>query len=211
MTELFWSFVPWLVFLLATRITSFTAAVTLGMVAAIIVVSRAIGRHRLHLLDIASVLYFLGLGLTLAVVQPGHLNYWSRYAQAGSHAFLTVIVFGSVLVGHPFTEPYARETTPAEVWSTPEFHSINRRISAVWGLAFLVGTVSLIIAGSVSERQFLLRILIPFGTLAWAYTYTQRVTGRAQDTEPGPGAGKAPGVAESPVGLGDPPGGAPSS
>jgi hypothetical protein len=45
----------------------------------------------------------------------------------------------------------------------------------VWGLAFLVGTISLILAGSVIGRTFLLRILIPFGALAWAYSYTQRV------------------------------------
>ena len=154
MTELIWSFVPWLLFLLATRITSFSGAVAVGMVAALVVASRAIGRHRLHLLDVASVVYFLGLGVILGVVHPGHLNFWSRYAQAGSHAFLTVIVFGSILVGRPFTESYAREATPAEVWGTSEFRSINRTISAVWGLAFLVGTVSLLVAGSVAERQF---------------------------------------------------------
>ena len=186
MTELVWSFMPWLLFLLATRVTSFSGAVALGMVAALVVTSRAIGRHRLHLLDVAGVVYFLGLGVVLGVVHPGHLNYWSRYAQAGSHAFLTVIVFGSILVGRPFTESYARETTPAEVWGTSEFRSINRKISAVWGLAFLVGTVSLLLAGSVSERQFLLRILVPFGSLAWAYTYTQRVTGAAESDQRAP-------------------------
>jgi hypothetical protein len=186
MTELIWSFVPWLLFLLATRITSFSGAVAVGMVAALVVTSRAIGRHRLHLLDVASVVYFLGLGVILGVVHPGNVNYWSRYAQAGSHGFLTVIVVGSILVGRPFTESYARETTPAEVWGTPQFRSINRTISAVWGLAFLVGTVSLLVAGSVTERQFLLRVLLPFGTLAWAYTYTQRVTGRAEGDHPAP-------------------------
>jgi hypothetical protein len=185
-TELIWSFMPWLLFLLATRITSFSGAVAVGMVAALVVTGRAIERHRLHVLEVASVVYFLGLGIVLGVVHPGHLDYWSRYAQAGSHAFLTVIVFGSILVGHPFTESYARETTPKEVWDTPEFHSINRTISAVWGLAFLVGTVSLLVAGSVTERQFLLRVLVPFGTLAWAYTYTQRVTGRVESDKPLP-------------------------
>lgn len=193
MNELIWSFLPWLLFLLATRVSSFSGAVAVGMVAALVVTSRAIGRHRLHLLDVASVVYFLGLGVILGVVHPGHLNYWSRYAQAGSHAFLTVMVFGSILVGHPFTESYARESTPEEVWGTTEFSSINRRISALWGLAFLVGTVSLLVAGSVTERQFLLRVLVPFGTLAWAYTYTQRMTGHAESDNPAPrSAGPAP-------------------
>ena len=46
----------------------------------------------------------------------------------------------------------------------------------MWGLAFLLGTASLIVAGSVSDRQFLLRVVIPFGSLAWAYSFTQRTT-----------------------------------
>ena len=175
MTDLIWSFSPWLLFLLATRFTSFSGAVALGLVASLVVAARAFGHHRFHLLDGASVLYFTGLGLALEIVHPASVIYWSRYVQAGAHAFLTLIVLGSVLIGHPFTESYARETTPKEVWGTPQFRAINRTISLVWGLAFLVGTVSLIVAGSVTGRPFLLRILIPFGALAWAYSYTQRV------------------------------------
>ena len=108
-------------------------------------------------------------------MRPTSVIYWSRYAQAGAHAFLTLIVLGSVVIGHPFTESYARESTPKEIWGTPQFRAVNRTISLVWGLAFLVGTISLIVAGSVTGRPFLLRILIPFGALAWAYSYTQRV------------------------------------
>jgi hypothetical protein len=175
MTDLIWSFSPWLLFLLATRFTSFSGAVALGLVAALVVAARAIGHHRFHLLDAASALYFTGLGLALEIVHPTSVLYWSRYAQAGAHAFLTLIVLGSVAIGHPFTESYARESTPKEVWGTPGFRAVNRTISLVWGLAFLVGTVSLIVAGSVTGRPFLLRILIPFGALAWAYSYTQRV------------------------------------
>jgi hypothetical protein len=85
-------------------------------------------------------------------------------------------VFGSIRAGRPFTESYARETTPESVWHTERFHSLNRKISTVWGLAFLFGSVSLIAAGSVDARQVLLRIIIPFGSLYYAYVYTQKQT-----------------------------------
>jgi hypothetical protein len=182
MTDLVWSFAPWIVFLLANRVTSFYGAITAAVVAAVLVLARAVGRHRVHLLDLASLGYFLALGAVLVKVHPGHLDFWARYAQAGSHIALTVIVSASILIGRPFTESYARQTTPRAVWNTPEFHAINRRISAVWGLAFLVGTVSLLIAGSVDYRQVLLRVIIPFGTLAWAYKYTQAHTSRTEST-----------------------------
>jgi hypothetical protein len=199
MGDLIWSFSPWVLFLLATRLTSLSGAVALGLVAALVVAARAIGHHRLHLLDVASVLYFTGLGLALEIVHPASVTYWSRYAQAGSHAFLTLIVLGSVVIGRPFTESYARETTPKELWGTPQFRSVNRSISLVWGLAFLVGTVSLIVAGSVNGRTFLLRILIPFGALAWAYSYTQRVITARRGGAAGGGGGSRAEPAAPPV------------
>jgi hypothetical protein len=184
MTDLIWSFAPWLAFLLGTRVTSLYGAVAIGIAAAVIVTGRAVARHQLHLLDAAGLCYFLALGAVLVAVHPGHLDFWSRYAQAGSHIALTLIVFGSILIGHPFTESYARHTTPKAVWHTPQFHAINRRISAVWGLAFLAGTISLLLAGSVGDRQVLLRVIVPFGALYLAYRYSQQQATRAQDGTP---------------------------
>jgi hypothetical protein len=193
MTELIWSFSPWLAFLAGTRVTSLYGGVAAGAVAAAIVTARALSRRRMHLLDLAGLGYFLVLGAVLVTIHPAHLDYWSRYAQAGSHAALTVIVFGSILIGHPFTESYARETTPAALWHTAGFRAINRRISAVWGLALLAGTISLVIAGSIDSRHVLLRILIPFGALYLAYRYTGRQARQAPDASPAaePAAGAA--------------------
>ena len=191
MTELIWSFAPWLTFLLATRVTSFYGAVAVGVAAAVVVVIRAVRRHRLHLLDVAGLVYFAGLGVILLAVHPAHVGTWARYAQAGSHTALTLIVFGSILVGHPFTEAYARERTPEALWSTAGFHAVNRRISAVWGLAFLVGTFSLILAGAVDSTPVLLRVIIPFGALVAAFKYTQSQTQGQGPADPA-GQGPAP-------------------
>jgi uncharacterized membrane protein len=186
MTDLIWSFAPWLAFLLASRVTSLYGAVAIGAVVAVMVLVRAMKRKRVHMLEVASTVYFVALGVILVVLHPGHLDYWGRYAQAGSHIALTVLVFGSILVGRPFTESYARETTPESVWATDRFHLLNRQISMVWGLAFLVGTVSLLAAGSVDSRQVLLRIIVPFGSLYYAYVYTQKRTKAARQAPPQP-------------------------
>jgi hypothetical protein len=188
MTDLIWSFAPWLAFLGASRVTSLYGAVAAGAAAALVVFIRAIRRKRVHMLDVASTVYFAALGAALIVLHPGHLEYWARYAQAGSHSALTLLVFGSILIGRPFTEAYARETTPEPFWHTGRFHSLNRQISTVWGLAFTVGTVSLIAAGSVDSRQVLLRIIVPFGSLYYAYAYTLKKTkGVRQATGQRPG------------------------
>ena len=147
MTDLVWSFAPWLVFLLASRVTSLYGAVAAGALAAVVVLVRAAGRRKVHMLDVASTVYFAALGATLIIIRPGHLDFWARYAQAGSHTALMLLVFGSILLGHPFTEAYAKDTVPESVWHTDRFRSLNRQISAVWGLAFLVGTISLDCSG----------------------------------------------------------------
>lgn len=60
--------------------------------------------------------------------------------------------------GRPIVhESYARKTTPPQLWPTPGFRDVNRRISGAWGLAFLAGDASLALAGSVDARQVLLR------------------------------------------------------
>ena len=119
MNDLIWSFAPWLIFLLATRITSLSGAIALGLVASLIVSARAFGHHRFHLLDGASLVYFIGLGVALEAVHPGSTQYWSRYAQAGAHAFLTLIVLGSVAIGRPFTESYAASRHPRRSGTPP--------------------------------------------------------------------------------------------
>ena len=96
--------------LLAYRLTSVTEAVVAGVLAAMVVFGRALVDHRIHLLDVAGLLYFLGLGTALVLVKPTDVDAWGRYVQLGSHILLTLVVFGSILVGHPFTEAYARES-----------------------------------------------------------------------------------------------------
>jgi hypothetical protein len=179
MTDMIWSFSPWLVFLTVNRFASLYWAIAAGGVAALVVLARAVSRHKVHLFDGVSVAYFAVVGAYLAITQPGNIATWARYAQAGAHGSLTVIVFASVLVGHPFTESYARERVPQSLWKRPEFHAANRKMSAIFGLAFLIGTISMIAAGSVGSPQFLLRIVVPFGALFGAFTLVQRKSGTA--------------------------------
>ena len=146
----------------------------IGLAVALVVLARAISRHSIHLFDVVGAVYFAGFLAVLAAVHPSDIATWGRYAQAVAHGSLTVIVFASILIGRPFTEPYAREQAPREVWRSKPFHELNRRISAVFGLAFLLGTASMLVAGIQDSRQLILRLVIPFGALLLAFMYTQK-------------------------------------
>jgi hypothetical protein len=169
--NLVWSFAPWFVFVIAARFSSLKSAIGAGVLGALIACGRAAIVARVHLLDVAGVGCFVGLSAAL-LLDPDALESWSQYAQFGSHVLLTLPVFGSIVVAHSFTEACARETTPSAVWSMPEFHAINRRIAGVWGLALLVGTVSVWAATTIEPRPILLHALVPFGALYLAYRYT---------------------------------------
>jgi hypothetical protein len=174
MSELVWSFAPWVTFLAGVRVGNVYWGASVGAIVAIVVLARALSRHKAHLFDYVGVLYFIGMLIVLAIVHPDDIGTWGRYAQAVAHGSLCVIVFASVLVNRPFTEAYAREQAPKEIWNSPAFRAFNRKISAVWGLAFLLGTISMVLAGTTDSRQILLRLIIPFGALAAAYTYSER-------------------------------------
>jgi hypothetical protein len=170
MKNLMWSFSPWVAFLLGVCVGGVYWGAAIGLAVALVVLVRAITRHSTHMFDVIGTVYFGGLLVLLAAIHPSDIATWGRYAQAVAHGSLTLIVFGSILVGKPFTEPYARE----RVWQSSRFHELNRRLSAVWGLPFLVGTISLVIAGSQDSRQFILRLVVPFGALLLALSYSQK-------------------------------------
>ena len=174
MTGLIWSFSPWFVFLVVNRFATLEDAVACAVAAAIVVVGRAVLQNHVHLLDVASIVYFVALLVVVQAANSSSQRDISNYAQAGAHIALALIVFGSIVLGHPFTESYARETVPREYWDTRQFHQTNRIISAAWGLAFVIGSISLVVAANTDSRPVLLRILIPFGALYWAYTYTDK-------------------------------------
>jgi hypothetical protein len=150
-----------------------------GLVAGAVVLVRAIARHKVHLFDVVGVVYFGGMLILLAALQPGDISTWGRWAQAVAHGSLTVIVFGSILIGHPFTEPYARERVPKQYWGNSDFRTVNRKISLVFGLAFLIGTAPMVVAGATNDLSLLLRLVVPFGAWALAFMYVQRQSAAA--------------------------------
>ncbi len=184
MTELVWSFAPWILFLLIDRLGARWLAIGAGLVAAAVALVRAIARHKVHLLDVVSPVYFGLLAVVLAIVRPDDLDTWSKYAQAGSHAVLTVLVFGSVLVGPPFTIAYAKERVPETDWHSAQFLKVDRDIALRWDSRSWSARPRSIVAGVTDTLPFVLRVLIPFGALYLAYTYTQKVASQGRGPAP---------------------------
>jgi hypothetical protein len=194
MKQVLVGFVPWIVFtLVATRIGpgAVGAACALAFLVAVGLVARSVSRGQSpKVLEVVGAVVFLGLGL-VSLVYPSADAFLSGYGRALAAAVLAVVIF-LLLPVMPFTEQYARESVPREYWHTPEFRSINRRISAAWGGVVAAMAVSHAVAGTFETSNPAGRLLhhpvdllfnwvVP-GLLVWAAArYTQRVSA-------GPGA-----------------------
>ncbi len=125
-------FIPWLVFsAMATRggVGAVGAAAVLAFLVALGLVIRSTVRgESVKLLEVIAVV-FGGYAL-LALLDPSADAFLADYGRALAALLLAAVIF-VVLPVLPFTEQYARESVPREYWHTPEFRSVNRRISAV--------------------------------------------------------------------------------
>jgi hypothetical protein len=145
----FVSFAPWIIFWVVSGAGTWEVACVSALLAAVLllVIDMAPAEHptgpRLRfrapkILDAGTVLFFLAFSILSIFVPRSALLVLEQYAQAISNAALGLIVLVPLLLGHPFTEAYAKESTPEAVWHLPAFHHTNLVISWVWCAVFAV-------------------------------------------------------------------------
>src|ERR1019366_3960160 len=93
-------------------------------------------------------------------------------------AVLALISFGSLLPT-PFTEQYARESVPRELWSSPRFKEINHRLTLMWSWVFVAMIPSHLIAGAIDTRRAntVFNWVVPIVLIVWAAKRTAASSG----------------------------------
>ena len=91
---------------------------------------------------------------------------------------LALISFGSLLLT-PFTEQYARESVPRELWSSPRFKEINHRLTLMWSWVFVAMIPSHLIAGAIDTRRAntVFNWVVPIVLIVWAAKRTAASSG----------------------------------
>jgi hypothetical protein len=123
------------------------------------------------------------LGLTLG----RNDDRWLATRGAAGVALILGLIILVLIPVIPFTEQFARETTPQAYWSSPTFKKINRVLSAGWGVAIFAIGVSRVAAvainGHTTRRlpELLLGLavsgVIILYMLKFSKSYPDRVTG----------------------------------
>ena len=90
----------------------------------------------------------------------------------------------------PFTEQFARETTPPAYWSSPTFKKINRVLSAAWGLAIFAIGLSRVAAAAINGHttrrlpELLLGLAVPSVILLYMLKFSKSYPDRVTHAEP---------------------------
>jgi hypothetical protein len=171
MSNPFVGFAPWIVFWVVASPSSWEWAALGAFLAALILAIPDAVRRRPKVLDVGTIAFFGVLSVLGAVLDRGDLDWLEDWSQAISSGALAVIALGS-LAFVPFTEQYARETTPEEYWSTPVFKGVNRVLTLMWGIVFLVSAVLGVIAEEVDDGSDLLNWIIPIVLVVGAVKFT---------------------------------------
>ncbi len=122
------------------------------------------------------------LGFTLGNNDDRWLATWGG---AGVGLVLGLVILILIPVT-PFTEQFARQSTPRAYWSSPTFKKINRVLSAAWGAAIFAVGVSRLLAAAVNGHttrrlpELLLGLAVPaviiVYMLRFSKTYPDHVT-----------------------------------
>ena len=104
------------------------------------------------ILNATSLVLFVVLAVAGFAGRAGTDRWLAIWAGAGVGLILGGVIL-LLLPVMPFTEQFARETTPQAYWSSPTFKQINRVLSAGWGLAIVGVGVSRVIAAIIIEHS----------------------------------------------------------
>lgn len=176
-------FAPWLIYwVVASSPSTWLYGALAATLAAIILAAPSVGHHKIKLLDAVTIAFFIAITIAGIVAGAKDRDWMDTYSTPLSNAVLALVVLGSLAVV-PFTEQYARESVPPEVWNQPLFKRTNRILTLVWGLVFAVNAICGLIAvraPSTSDwTNWVIPIVLVVGAFKFTAHYPERVRARA--------------------------------
>jgi hypothetical protein len=188
------AFLPLIAFSLLSRFLPHGYIGVAGLAAAAIAALAILTSHPVwppKILNTCSFLLFAliaVLGFTLGQRDDRWLATWGG---AGVGMILGFIILVLIPV-MPFTEQFARESTPQAYWSSPTFKKINRVLSAGWGAAiFGIGvsrTVAAAVSGNGAHRivEIMLSLVVPVAIIVYMLKFSKSYPDRVAHHDPAP-------------------------
>jgi len=172
------SFSPWILFgiLAGHNLFELEAALVICLIATILIGYRDLAKKMI--VSWATLLFF---GINCLLLLVFHQYEIIPYLGIASGAVLTLIAFGTLAAGLPFTVQYARREVPRERWDNPSFIRINQVLTAGWGVLFFMGLTKSVIEflypdvlGVIGDSSMYLTIIIGVLFTIWYPPYAKK-------------------------------------
>jgi hypothetical protein len=195
-TKMFLSLAPWVLFTViagraGAQFVGWAAVIACALTVAIAVKGTrertADGRRSsLKIIDGAGIVTFAAMAVLAFAGSEDLRRNIVDYGRGACALILAIVMLGSLLIV-PFTEQYAREQLPRQYWGSPVFRSVNRHLSAAFGVAVLAMTVCHFYSGYLESHgglsvgaNLMLNWVLPVVFIGAALKYTERVKGSTQ-------------------------------
>jgi hypothetical protein len=185
------SFLPLIAFSLLARLLPHNAIGVAGLIAAVIALIAILASRPVwppKILNTCSLVLFAVIAVLGFTLGRGDDRWLATWGGAGVGLVLGTLILLLVPV-LPFTEQFARESTPQAYWSSPTFKKINRVLSTGWGLAIVAVGASRVAAAALSGSrvaEILLSLVVPAGIIIYMLKFSKAYPGRIAHAEPAP-------------------------
>ena len=189
------AFTPLIVFSLLSRVLPHDYIGVAGLVAAVaaliaLLISRPWWPPKI-VTAISLILFTVTavLGFTLSKNDDRWMATWGG---AGIGLVVGLIILALVPI-IPFTEQFARESTPRAYWGSPTFKKINRVLSAGWGVAIFAAGASRVVAAAIDGHttrrlpETLLGLIVPVAVIIYMLKFSRSYPDKVTHHEPAAG------------------------
>lgn len=175
----FVGFAPWIIYWVVADGPSTWLYGALCAVLSAIILGMSVGFGGPRLLDIVTILFFVGVTAAALLVGAADRDWMDTYATSLSSGVLAVMALGSLFFT-PFTEQYAR-SAPLEDWEKPAFLQTNRVLTLMWALVFALIAVLGYLAAQVPDTRDWTNYVVPVVVIVGAIGMTQSYPTRARE------------------------------
>lgn len=136
--KLLLAFAPWIAFwIISSCHTMMSLQIGICTAAVLVIIMGITGLHR-GLILWAGVVFFAFALVAVVLLK----NLWViRHLGILASGTLFMAALISIVIGRPFTESYARDHVPKELWDAPAFIRSCYTVTGVWGMVFLTNTL----------------------------------------------------------------------
>jgi hypothetical protein len=191
-------FVPWITFSFLAHRVAADAVAWSGLIGLLLVLGTMALQKPVwppSVLNVGMLIPMVTITVVGLVGGPDVDAWLYDWAVPGVGLFLGLFILALVPFA-PFTERFARQSTPKAYWGSPTFNKINRVLSAAWGLAIVVMGICSLLVGALdlysdelttpATGELLLNWVIPIvvivGMIKFTASYPDRV--RSQVRQP---------------------------